>query len=65
MELYCFCLYGLNDNVFVEKEVDRLGESHFIARVNKKYFDDFSKNISQKKQITPEEGDKSAPSCFL
>ena len=60
MELYCFCLYGLNDNVFVEKEVDRLGESHFIARVNKKYFDDFSKNISQKKQITPEEGDKSA-----
>ena len=46
-ELFCFCLYGLNSNMFLHKETDRFGEEHSYAKVNKSYFSDFSNNISE------------------
>ena len=58
IELYCFCLYGLNSNMFVNKEIDRFNEEHFIAKVDKKYFDDFSGKISEKDYFEMDEYDR-------
>ena len=46
-DLYCFCLYGLNDNSFNERTVDRFGKEHYISRVEKSYFSDFSYGIKK------------------
>ena len=57
-ELYCFCLYGLNSNMFVKKEIDKFGEEHFIASVNKEYFSDFSGGISEEEYFQMSELDR-------
>lgn len=57
-ELYCFCLYGLNSNMFVKKEIDRFGDEHYIANVSKKYFSDFSGKISEKEYFQMAELDR-------
>ena len=56
--LYCLCLYGLNSNVFLNKETDRFGKEHFIARVDKKYFMDFSPGLIEKQYFAMEEEER-------
>lgn len=58
IELFCFCLYGLNSNMFINREVDRFGEEHFIAKVEKKYFSDFSKDITEEEYFAMEEDNR-------
>lgn len=57
-ELFCFCLYGLNSNMFVNKEIDRFSEEHYIAKVNKDYFSDFSDKISEDEYFEMNELDR-------
>lgn len=54
-ELFCFCLYGLNNNMFINREVDRFGEEHFIAKVKKEYFSAFAGNITEEEYFKMEE----------
>lgn len=46
-DLYCFCLYGLNSNSFKEVDVDRFGKTHYISRISKDYFYDFSDGMTK------------------
>ena len=57
-DLYCLCLYGLNSNMFIIKEEDRFEQEHYIAKVDKKYFMDFSGGISEEEYHKKEENDK-------
>lgn len=57
-ELFCFCLYGLNSNMFINKEVDRFGEEHFIAKVEKEYFSAFAENITEQEYFEMEESNR-------
>ena len=41
-ELYSFCLYVLNSNMFKYKTMDRFGRTHEQTKVSKKYFAAFS-----------------------
>ena len=43
--LYCFCLYGLNDNCFMEKSTD--GKENHCTRIDKSYFSAFSNGITK------------------
>lgn len=47
--LYCFCLYGLNDNSFTEKSIDRFGKENYCARIDKSYFNSFSDGVTKEK----------------
>lgn len=46
-KLYCFCLYGLNDDSFKEKSIDCFGKEHYYSRVDKDYFTSFSRSITK------------------
>lgn len=46
-DLYCFCLYGLNSNSFKEVDVDIFGKTHYISRISKDYFYDFSDGMTK------------------
>ena len=48
-KLYCFCLYGLNDDSFKEKSIDRFGKEHYYSRIDKDYFSSFSNGITKEK----------------
>ena len=41
-KLYCYCIYGLNDNSFIEKYENRFGHINYCSRINKDYFTKFS-----------------------
>lgn len=58
IELFCYCLYGLNSNMFVNSEIDRFGKEHFIAKVEKGYFSAFAGNITEEDYFKLEEPDK-------
>lgn len=57
-ELYCLCFYGLNDNSFTEKNIDKEGKAHYISRIDNKYFTDFSDNITKEMYENIEEKEK-------
>lgn len=57
-ELYCFCLYGLNDNSFVEKNIDRFGMYHFISRIDKNYFSSFANNVTKENYFQQPDAEK-------
>lgn len=57
-ELYCLCLYGLNSNMFINKDTDRFGYDHYFARISKDYFSDFSSEISEEEYFTMDELDR-------
>ena len=54
-KLYCFCLYGLNDNSYKEKSVDRFGKEHYYSRIDKSYFSSFSNGITKEKYNNEDE----------
>ena len=41
-ELYCFCIFGLNSDMFREKYIDRLGKEHVQATISNNYFAAFT-----------------------
>ena len=57
-DLYCLCLYSLNDNVFTNKEIDRFGEEHMIAKVSYDYFLSFSYNSTKENYFELDENDR-------
>ena len=57
-DLFCLCLYGLNSNMFTINEKDRFGNNHFIAKVKKEYFIDFSGKITEKEYFEMNELDR-------
>ncbi len=48
-KLYCFCLYGLNDDSFKEKSIDCFGKEHYYSRIDKGYFSSFSNRVTKEK----------------
>lgn len=46
-KIYCFCLYGLNDDSFKEKNIDRHGKEHYYSRIDKNYFSSFSNGVTR------------------
>ena len=57
-DLYCVCFYGLNDNSFTEKNIDKDGKAHYISRVENEYFTDFSDDISKEDYNKLQESEK-------
>lgn len=57
-DLYCVCFYGLNDNSFTEKNIDKDGKAHYISRVGNEYFTDFSDDISKEDYNILQESEK-------
>lgn len=45
--LYSLCFYGLYDNVFNKKTIDKEGKSHYMSYVKKEYFSDFSDDVTK------------------
>lgn len=41
-QLFCLCFYGLNSDMFINKDVDRFGNEHYYASVHREYFSTFS-----------------------
>lgn len=58
IELFCFCLYGLNSNMFTNIDDDRFGKEHFIAKVEKEYFSAFAGNITEEDYFKMGENDR-------
>ena len=57
-DLYSICFYGVNDNVFSEKTIDEKGKAHYVSRVDKSYFTDFSEDIKEEEYSQIEESEK-------
>lgn len=57
-QLYCLCFYGLHTNSFCEKTIDKKGKAHYISRVKKEYFENFSKKVSKADYLKKAEGDR-------
>lgn len=45
--VYCLCLYSLNNNSFTHKEVEVNGKAHYRSIVSNEYFTDFSDNVNE------------------
>ena len=58
-KLFCYCLYGLNDNSFVEKSEDRFGNVNFCSRIDKNYFSGFS-DVKEEEYFKIQEGERPA-----
>ena len=46
-DVYSICFYGLKDNSFQEKNIDEYGKAHYLSKVEKSYFTDFSDNLTE------------------
>lgn len=58
-ELYSICFYGLKDNSFTQKNIEKDGKAHYISRVENSYFTDFSNNITELDYESIEDNEKS------
>ena len=57
-ELYSICFYGLKDNSFTQKNIEKDGKAHYISRVENSYFTDFSNNITELDYESIEDNEK-------
>lgn len=55
LNLYSLCLYGLNDNMFMNEYTDRFGKKHKYAIIGKDYFSTFNSINSEKEYFDMDE----------
>lgn len=57
-KLYSICFYGLKDNSFTQKNIEKDEKAHYISRVENSYFTDFSNNITELDYESIEDNEK-------